>query len=46
MIALKNVAAALEERSKMIMMWHMKQGSGFCWVGYWTSKWQKTKTTT
>ena len=30
--------AALEGTSKMFKMWYAKQGSGFCRVGYWTSK--------
>ena len=45
-IAWKDVTKALEGRSKMFKMWYAKQGSGFCGVGYWTSKWEKTKTTT
>ena len=36
-----NVAEALKERSKMFKMWYAKQGSGFCGVTYWTSKWEK-----
>ena len=26
--------------SKMFKMWYAKQGSGFCGVGDWTSKWE------
>ena len=37
-----DVEEALKERSKMFKMWYAKQGSGYCGVGYWTSKWEKT----
>lgn len=45
-VAWSNVATALKERSKMFKMWHAKQGSRFCEVGHWTSKWEKTDKTT
>ena len=32
--------AALEGTSKMFKVWYAKQGSGFCGVGYWTSRWE------
>ena len=38
MIAWDNVEAALKGTSEMFKMWHVKQGSGFCGVGYWISK--------
>ena len=41
-----DVAAALNERSKKFKMWYAKQGLGFCGVGYWMSKWEKTEKTT
>ena len=40
-VAWGDVVEALKERSKMFKMWYAKQGSGFCGVGYWTSKWEK-----
>ena len=39
-IAWDAVEAALEGTSKVFKMWYEKQGSGFCGVGYWTSKWE------
>ena len=39
-IAWDDTEAALEGTSKMFKMWYAKQGSGFCGVGYWTSKWE------
>ena len=39
-ITWNNVEAALKGTSKMFKMWYTKQGSGFCGVGYWTSKWE------
>ena len=45
-VAWGDVAEALEERSKMFKMWYAKQGSGYCGVGYWTSKLEKTDKTT
>ena len=41
-VAWGDVVEALKERSKMFKMWYAKQGSRFCGVGYWTSKWEKT----
>ena len=41
MVAWDDVEAALKQRSKMYKMWYAKQGSGFCGVGFWTSKWEK-----
>ena len=38
-IAWNEVEAALEGTSKMFKMLYAKQGSGFCKVRYWTSKW-------
>merc|ERR1711966_181777 len=38
-VAWDDVEEALKERSKMFKMWYAKQGSGYCGVGYWTSKW-------
>ena len=40
-VAWGDVVEALKERSKMFKMWYTKQGSGFCGVGYWASKWEK-----
>ena len=37
-IAWDDAEAALEGTSKMFKMWYVKQGSGFCRVGYWTSR--------
>ena len=37
-VAWGDVAEVLKERSKMFKMWYAKQDSGFCGVGYWTSK--------
>ena len=45
-VAWGDVVEALKERSKMFKMWYAKQGSGYCRVGYWTSKWEKTDKTT
>ena len=39
-IAWDDTEAALEGTSKMFKMWYTKQGSGYCKVGYWTSKWE------
>ena len=44
-IAWDDTGRALEGRSKTYKMWYAKQGSGFCGVGYWTSKWEKKKET-
>ena len=40
MIPWNDVEAALKGTSKMFKLWYVKQGSGFCGVGYWTSKWE------
>ena len=40
-ITWNDVEAALKGTSKMFKMWYAKQGSGFCGVGYWTSKWER-----
>ena len=45
-VAWGDVAEALKERSKMFKMWYATQGSGFCGVDHWTSKWEKTDKTT
>ena len=37
-ITWNNAAAALEGTSNMFKMWYVQQGSGFCGVGYLTSK--------
>ena len=39
-IAWDNTEAALEGMSKMFKICYAKQGSGFCGVGYWMSKWE------
>ena len=41
-VAWGDVTEALKDRSKMFKMWYAKQGTGFCGVGCWTSKWDKT----
>ena len=40
MISADYVEFALKRTSKMFKMWHGKQGTGVCGVGYWTSKWE------
>ena len=40
-VACDNVETVLKRTSKMFKMWHAKQGSGFCSVRYWRSKWGK-----
>ena len=39
-IAWNCVEAALKGTSRIFKMRYLKQGSGFCGVGYWTSKWE------
>ena len=34
MVALDNMAEALDDRSEMFRMWYAKQGSGFCGLGF------------
>ena len=45
-VAWDDIAAALKEQINIFKMWYAKQGSNFCGVGYWTSKWEKTEKTT
>ena len=37
-IVWEDVESALKGTNKLFKMWHAKQGSGFCEVGYLTSK--------
>ena len=41
MVAWDDVKSTLKGPSKMFKMWYSKQGSGFCGVGYWTSRLEK-----
>ena len=45
MVAWDDVEEALKERSKMFRIWYAKQGSEYCGVAYWTSKWGETDKT-
>ena len=45
-VAWGDVVEALKDQSNMFKIWYAKQGSGFCRVGYRTSKWEKIDKTT
>ena len=40
-IAWDDIDAAMRGTSKMYRLWYAKQGSGYCGVGHWTSRYQK-----
>ena len=39
-IAWEDIDAAMKGSSKIYQLWHVKQGSGYCGVGHWTSIYQ------
>ena len=45
-MAWDNIEEALKDQNKMFEMWYAKHSSGYCDVGYWAIKWEKTGKTT
>jgi hypothetical protein len=43
MVTWDDLESALKGTSNIFKMWHAKQGSGCCGVGYWTSKWERVR---